>query len=940
MGTIESVGESGHVSPTESLPPSPEPVKVLTKERSTISSVYSAQDKRSVLESMSHEERLLRAVMHIRDALHERPIKDQRPGILATRIYGLQHSWFVVLVMRLIMIAHLTLVLFEPSGNRFQDESYPWSFSPYDCSDAPVSDNGTVIPLDCFSRLTPWFTRTICLAVETGFVLSYVADMGLSAYTHGWTDTIGILITNKQYATVDVSVIRKNLIWNCIRSFAVFAMLVDLAINWAGVTTIRFSRVLRPIIFVFKSRELRRWMYLILSTLPKITGLALLIFSFIAVYAIVGVLLFSEQEFYQDGRFNYANFDDFGKATVLLYVLMTSENFPYIMYPSYDADVSKGSHFFALFFVSFLLVIMFFLTNLAVPYLFGSFKKSHVEEALTGRIVERISLLASFQLLDFECKGFIELDRFKQLMRLIRKDLFDKDGCERHAGMVEFMFEELCLNHPCKCYPLDFFQLSEVILTEFEVADESLHSLQWVHRFMRWLSSIMTSGWTEAIVLLLVFANTTLLAFYSKNNPYNQRITDASKVFVFIFAGEIALKLLSIGPSKFFSFWKNRYDFIIVGGATVAAVLELTNNARDNMFVNPAGILISLRALRLIPALGIFDKLNVIVKILPFMYFSMLTVLLITYIFAIVGMEFFSKQFKHNLNVDAYSDVNVQFDNFVGALMILFQVLVSNNWDDVMYTAMYSTESVGGPASYFILFHFIAVSLLLQLVIAIYVEAFETFAVDHEEEKTEANNAQLAQNAVSTPKNKSVHIPPQQRFSKLTPQTISAYSGSKKSPVIYSTADTSASPSVNHSSQVTAASPSPGSGGRPRMQNWSSTRSLGSGTIPNLKQGNFVVKGAGRSAPSRRGSSSTIHSLARKHMKEFEEVELDRIKALGDFDVSQEMVIRQEQSRRMQSQLELREAALREILTRPVSLRKVGTFASLSSFEDSVHKSD
>jgi hypothetical protein len=890
--------------------------------------------------------------MHIRDALHERPIKDQRPGILATQIYGLQHSWFVVLVMRLIIITHLSLVLFEPSGNRFREESYPWSFSPYDCSGAPVGADGSVIPLDCFRLLTPWYTRSVCLAVETVLVMFYVADMGLSAYTHGWTDTLGILLANKQYVTVDVSVIRKNLVWNRARSFTVLVMLVDLALNWSGATTIRISRVLRPIIFVFKSRELRRWMYLILSTLPKITGLALLIFSFIAVYAIVGVLLFSEQEFYSGGRFDYANFDDFGKATVSLYVLMTSENFPYIMYPSYEADVSRGSHYFAFFFVSFLLVIMFFLTNLAVPYLFGSFKKSHVEEALTGRIVERISLLASFQLLDFECKGFIELDRFKQLMRLVRKDLFTADGSERHVGMVEFMFEELCMNRPGKCFPLDFFQLSEVILTEFEVPDESYYSLKWFHQSTQWLASMLLSKGTEALVLALVFANTTLLAFYAKDNPFNTRIIGASRVIVFVFAGEILLKVLFIGPYKYLSLWKNRYDFTIVVGATIASIVELTHNANNRMFVNPGAILISLRALRLIPALGIFDKLNVIVKILPFMYFSMLTVMLIIYIFAIVGMEFFSKQFKHNLNIDAYSDLNVQFDNFVGALMVLFQVLVSNNWDDIMYTAMYSTERVGGPASYFILFHFIAVSLLLQLVIAIYVEAFETFAGDHEEEKIEAHahaQAQATQShtpAATPPTQKSVHTPTQQHHDHkpLGSHATNAHSASRKSLVSQGSDDKSGTPSVYNSSQKslqTGASPSP-LGGRPRLTNWSSTRSIGNGTIPNLKQGNFVVKGGGGSAPIRRGGSSTIHSLARKHMKEFEEVELDRIKALGDFDVFQEMEIRQEQSRRMQSQLELREAALREILTQPVSLKslkKIETFASLKSF-DTVPKTD
>ena len=64
-----------------------------------------------------------------------------------------------------------------------------------------------------------------------------------------------------------------------------------------------------------------------------------------------------------------------------------------------------------------------------------------------------------------------------------------------------------------------------------------------------------------------------------------------------------------------------------------------------------------------------------------------------------------------------------------------------------MYTGMYSTGSVASPALYFISFHFLTASLLLQLVIAIYVEAFETFS---EEQKKEFLSTPAAAPAASS----------------------------------------------------------------------------------------------------------------------------------------------------------------------------------------------
>lgn len=128
-----------------------------------------------------------------------------------------------------------------------------------------------------------------------------------------------------------------------------------------------------------------------------------------------------------------------------MYVLFTTENYPDIMTPSYDSN-----KMYAIFFCSFLMIVMFFLGNLAIPTLYRAFKLNHHKEALHGRILERTALLAAFQLLDIERKGQIELEVFKGVLAKVRPDMFNqKTGEEKERGIAKTMFMEVRSSSRC-----------------------------------------------------------------------------------------------------------------------------------------------------------------------------------------------------------------------------------------------------------------------------------------------------------------------------------------------------------------------------------------------------------------------------------------------------------------------------------------------------------
>ena len=147
------------------------------------------------------------------------------------------------------------------------------------------------------------------------------------------------------------------------------------------------------------------------------------------------------------------------------------------------------------------------------------------------------------------------------------------------------------------------------------------------------------------------------------------------------------------------------------------------------------------RTVRVIFVSKKMKKLRVILTIFPFMLNSMAVTLLFLYFWALGGMFLYGDMEMGGLDVvtcGADYQSSVDFTNFSAANMRLFQILTTSNWHLIMYTAMCVTQKKK-HAIYFITFHLIAVMILLQIVIAIYVEAFIAFQdkeelMAHEEE--------------------------------------------------------------------------------------------------------------------------------------------------------------------------------------------------------------
>ncbi|MEE4329523.1 MAG: ion transporter [Wenzhouxiangella sp.] len=186
-----------------------------------------------------------------------------------------------------------------------------------------------------------------------------------------------------------------------------------------------------------------------------------------------------------------------------------------------------------------------------------------------------------------------------------------------------------------------------------------------------------------------------------------------------VFVVEILLKLIAFGPRFFRSGW-NIFDFLIVGISLVPAS-------------GPLEILRALRILRILRLLSQVPKLRVIIesllRALPGMGWTALLLMLVFYIFAVMGTMLFGEQFPD------------LWGNLALSLFSLFQIMTLESWSSGVARPMMEVYPLVWV--YFVPFILVSSFMVLNLFIAIIVTATQSIHQDEEDEQREAVLAEL-----------------------------------------------------------------------------------------------------------------------------------------------------------------------------------------------------
>lgn len=240
----------------------------------------------------------------------------------------------------------------------------------------------------------------------------------------------------------------------------------------------------------------------------------------------------------------------------------------------------------------------------------------------------------------------------------------------------------------------------------------------WRQRLGNWVEGV---PFTRFIICLIV-VNAIILGLETSDRMMalgGMFLVGLNKLILGVFVVEIILKLLAFGPRFFRSGW-NIFDFLIVSISLVPAS-------------GPLEILRALRILRVLRLLSQVPKLRVIIesllRALPGMGWTALLLMLVFYVFAVMGTMLFGEDFPE------------YWGNLGLSLFSLFQIMTLESWSTGVARPM--MEQYPLIWVYFVPFILVSSFMVLNLFIAIIVTATQSIHADEEEEQRQELMAQL-----------------------------------------------------------------------------------------------------------------------------------------------------------------------------------------------------
>ncbi|XP_055008579.1 voltage-dependent T-type calcium channel subunit alpha-1I [Boleophthalmus pectinirostris] len=452
--------------------------------------------------------------------------------------------------------------------------------------------------------------------------------------------------------------------WNILDGLLVFVSMVDILVTLANpggnrilgiLRVLRLLRTLRPLRVISRAPGLKLVVETLITSLRPIGNIVLICCAFFIIFGILGVQLFKGKFYHCEGldtknitnksdcleakyrwiRRKY-NFDNLIQALMSLFVLSCKDGWVNIMYDGLDAvgvdqqPVRNHNPWMLLYFISFLLIVSFFVLNMFVGVVVENFHKCRQDQE----------------------------EEEARLREEKRQKMLEKRRRSKENGGAE------AKQRP---YYADY---SPVRL--------SIHTL-------------CTSHYLDLFITFIICINVFTMSIEHYNQPHylEEVLKYCNYVFTCIFVVEALLKLVAFGIQRFFKDRWNQLDIAIVALSIMGITLEeLKMNAA--LPINPTIIRI-MRVLRIARVLkllkmakGMRSLLDTVMQALPQVGNLGLLFMLLFFIYAALGVELFGKLECSEQNPCEGLSRHATFENFGMAFLTLFRVSTGDNWNGIM----------------------------------------------------------------------------------------------------------------------------------------------------------------------------------------------------------------------------------------------------------------
>uniref|UniRef100_A0A6Q2XVF4 Voltage-dependent T-type calcium channel subunit alpha n=1 Tax=Esox lucius TaxID=8010 RepID=A0A6Q2XVF4_ESOLU len=254
------------------------------------------------------------------------------------------------------------------------------------------------------------FLNCITVAVERPNIVQdswerLVLSISNYAFTAIFVAEMTIKVVSQGLYLGETAYLRSS--WNILDGFLVFISLIDIMVSMVAeakilgvLRVLRLLRTLRPLRVISRFPGLRLVVETLITSLKPIGNIVLICCAFFLIFGILGVQFFKGKFYHCVGKnvknitsksdciqANYQwnnqkyNFDNLGKALMSLFVVASKDGWVDIMYQGLDAvgidkqPIINHRPSMLLYFISFLLIVSFFVLNMFVGVVVENFQK-------------------------------------------------------------------------------------------------------------------------------------------------------------------------------------------------------------------------------------------------------------------------------------------------------------------------------------------------------------------------------------------------------------------------------------------------------------------------------------------------------------------------------------------------------------------------------------
>ncbi|CAI0549728.1 unnamed protein product [Linum tenue] len=496
-----------------------------------------------------------------------------------------------------------------------------------------------------------------------------------------------------------------------------------------SVLPVRIAPYIRVVFLILSIRDLQKSIVILAGMLRTYINILALWLLFLLFSSWVAFVMFEDTE---QGN---TVFTSYAITLYQMFVLFTTSNNPDVWIPAY-----KASRWYALFFVLYVLLGVYFVTNLILAVVYDSFKNQLVKQVAEADNMRKRTLMKAFSLIDKFNVGhldkeqcirlFEELNQYRTLPKISREDF-------------ELIFSELDDSGDFKINLDEFADLCHAIALRFQKEDVAscFEYFPTVYHapFSKKLKTFVRSPVFGYIISFILVVNLVAVIIETTldiaDNSGQKAWQIAEFVFGWMYVLEMALKVYSYGFSNYWRDGQNRFDFLITLVIVIGETITFATPDGLTFFTNGEWIryLLLARMLRLIRLLMyvrtyrafLATFLTLIPSLMPYLG----TIFCILCIYCSLGVQIFGGIVNAgNPNLEATDLAGndyllFNFNDYPNGMVTLFNLLVMGNWQVWMQSY---TELTGSrwTVAYFISFYLITVLLLLNLVVAFVLEAF------------------------------------------------------------------------------------------------------------------------------------------------------------------------------------------------------------------------